>query len=374
MMNSSCKILFQLSICLFLAITPLFGEDAPYFSVGEIDVPDFMSAAQDFGAYAEKVKPGSSMLIAGGAMALSFKYPGFNLNSGIRVIGYADAKDPMKKSRYVVVATPSGAVELRDRFKSGSTTLFVRKLGDKVLLSDSIDFLNTIKALPPTPSLKTKMNPAVMERSPAIYLKSMPALFLSKAGNSLPSIKSLMSQYPIKGAHAAKVKGDPTKKSASESAMETFFRQCASIETRIYPSAKTLLLHFTVTPTSGSKFQSALKPFKGAISYDTLDEIVSKTIGDPEFRLTKKFNKAVSELSNETGGKVNAKSMIAALPKLQFSARDSLMMVEFNLPSDVLRTLLLDAGFIQKPQPPSSNTDSDSRRRTGSSRRGGQSK
>ena len=358
MRNLSRSVVCALFIIASGFASSIYGDGVPYFSIGEIDVPNFMSAAQDFGAYAEKVKPGSSMFLAGGAMALSIKFPGYDLNSGIRAIGYADPENPMKKSRYVVVATPSGSVELRE-IKSGSKTLFLRKLGGKVLLSDSIDFLNTFKSIPAAPSVTTDVNADVKGRTPAIYLKSMPALFLSKAGNSIPSIKSLISQCPIKGASLPKVKGDTSKKSASENAMETFFRQCETLETRIYPSAKTLLFHFTLTPTSGSKLQSALQPLKGDISYDKLDEIVSKTIDDPAFRLSKKFENAVSALSKEVGGKIDAKSVLASLPKLRFSALNSKMLVEYSLPPEVLRASLIEFGLLQKPQPPPSDADAD---------------
>ena len=345
------------------------GRDA-YFSIGEVCIPNFIGAVTDLGAYAEKVRPGTSMMLAGGAMALSFKYPGFNLNSGIRAIGYADSKDPLKKSHYAVILTPSGAVELQNRIKAGRTTLFVKKLDGKALLSDSMDFLNTFKSLPKSPKLSAEIDGISAGRKPVIYLKSNPAKFFAKAGDSLPSFKSLMSQCSAvnTGLLSVNAKGrGEDEKSATESAAETFFKQCDSVETRIYASAKTFILHFTLAPSPGSKFESAMKSLNGKMSYDVLDKVVSETLADPSFKLTEKFNKALDVLSKESQGKYDAKTILAALPKLQFSARNSRMLVEYRLPAEILRTALLDAGVLQKLEPhfdtPSSSEPKKSRRK-----------
>jgi hypothetical protein len=335
-------------LVLFAAGVRLKGDDKPYFPVGEIVVPGLMGTVNDFSAFAEKVKPGTSMMFAGGAMALSFKFPGFDFNSGIRVIGYADAKDPLKKSHYAVILTPSGAAELKDRVKVGKKTLFVKELNGKALLSDSMDFLNTFKALPKLPNLTSEIKGVSKNKKPALYIKSMPALFFQKAGDSLPSIKSLMAS--AHGSLSIDPNADASKKSASENAMEIFFKQCATIETRVYASQKALIVHFTLSPTPGSKFQAALKPLKGEMTTEVLDDVVSQTIGDPQFRLSKKFKKAIDLLSKEAGGKVDAKNIISKLPKLLFSAKDSRMLVEFDLSPDVLRTALLDGGVIQEPE------------------------
>ncbi|NOY74901.1 MAG: hypothetical protein GXP32_03810 [Kiritimatiellaeota bacterium] len=353
MKRASIRSIVFASSLLFIAALPSNADDkGTYFAIGELDVPNFMSAVTDLGAFAEKVTPGTSMMLAGGAMALSFKYPGFDLNSGIRAIGYANSEDPLKKSRYTVILTPSGAVDIKDRFKTGKTTLFVKKLDGKVLLSNSMDFLNTFKKLPASPKFTTEIKGVAKGRKPIIYIKSLPAHFFDKAGDLLPSLKSLISQYPIGNTTLptdAAASGDG-KKTASENATETFFRQCDSIETRVYASQTALILHFTLTPSAGSKFQAAMKPLKGEMTYDALDDLVSKVIGDPAFRLSAQFDKTVDSLSGETGDKVDAKTLLATLPKLQFSARDSRMLVEFKLPPEILRAVLLEAGLIQKPE------------------------
>lgn len=346
-------------LTVFVANFTTYGDEAGYFSVGEIDVPDFMGAVGDLGAYAEQVKPGASMFLAGGAMALSFKYPAFNLNSGIRAIGYANSKEPLKKSRYAVILSPSGAVKLKGKMKAGKTKLFIKKLDGKAMLSDSMDFLNTFKKVPVAPKFATVAN-GVPKKKPAIYLKSLPAKYFAKAGDSLPSMSDMMSQCPVAGMKPVIQKGASGKKSATENAMETFMKQCQSVETRVYASKKALLLHVTVSPTPGSKLQSALRPLKGVMSDDVLNDVVSKAIADPSFRLTDKFKKAIDSLSKEAGRGDDAKRALDMLPKLRFSASDSRMLISFKLPPKVLRAVLLKAGFIQEEQPEDSGDSDDS--------------
>jgi hypothetical protein len=362
MIHRSVKRSHLAFVILFLASFASHGGDVGYFSVGEMGVPNFMKAVGDLGAYAEQVKPGTSMLLAGGAMALSFKYPAFDLNSGVLAIGYADSKDPFSKSRYAVILTPSGAVKLKDRLKAGKTKLFVKELDGKAMLSDSIDFLNTFKKVPASPKFTTVAK-GVPKNQPAIYFRSLPAKYFAKAGDSIPSMSSMLSKSPVKGILSGMPKNASGKKSAAESNMQTFLKQCDAIETRIYASKKTLLLHVTVIPTPGSKLQEALKPLKGAMSDDVLNDIVSKTIGDPSFKLTEKFKKTVGAFSDEVGRGDDAQGVLEMLPKLQFTANDSRMLISFNLPPDVLRAVLLKSGFLQEEQPDDSDDgdgDSDS--------------
>jgi hypothetical protein len=203
------------------------------------------------------------------------------------------------------------------------------------------------------PSFKMNAGGAPPSRQPAFYFRMLPADYFAKAGSALPSIGEIISKYPVKTGTATSI-GDASENNVVDNAFGTFLKQCSSIEMRLYASASDLTFHITVAPTEKSKLQNSLTPLKGNISKDTLDEIVSETIGNPSFRLSERLDSAIRFIFSSLRHQSDADLMIETLPQFDLSVNCSRLMLCLKLSPEALRSALLRTGAIQEEKPAAS--------------------
>ena len=144
--------------------------------LGRVEMPSLTGFLNNVSPFMEKLSPGSSAKLILGATALAFApdFKDFDVTQPLALYIYAGQSEK-KTEPYTVIVVSKKTEKLPARMQITGQQLYTKTFGDKVMLSESQEILNSIPALPAP--LKTNDNQISASFHPAEYIKRFPQDF-----------------------------------------------------------------------------------------------------------------------------------------------------------------------------------------------------
>ena len=144
--------------------------------LGRVEMPSLTGFLSSASPFMEKISQGSSAKLILGATALAFApdYKDFDVTQPLAVYIYAGPSEKNNEP-YSVIVVSKKSEKLPPKMQITGQQLYTKTFGDKVMLSESQEILNSITAIPEP--LKTADNQISASFHPAEYIKKFPQDF-----------------------------------------------------------------------------------------------------------------------------------------------------------------------------------------------------
>jgi hypothetical protein len=237
--------------------------------IADAEVPDLKKTVQNAGVFAEKIMPGSQMMMVGGLIALNFdkRFASFDMNSALRFLVYGDTSDkPVLLPQVCGVADCKKQQRSPENIEIGGKEYFVGHIGDKIVISSSKQLIS---------ALNPADQPAVKDNSD-LTVDFSPSVYIRKCPGNVASVKTELEK---------RVPGKFRKNAAAViAAAEQILKQCRTINTKVEVCSSEIKFVVSVKPLDGTAFSDVLSGRKdGRMSLADLSAIGRKVSGNKVF-------------------------------------------------------------------------------------------
>ena len=317
----------------FVFICPFYKGNAEdkYLLIAEASVPALMESAQSIGKFSDKVAKGSSLLLAGGIIALSFKMHDINISSDIRILLYADSSGENPDPLIAFIVRPA-TNKTPSRIKFNHHKFPTKKIDDRFFIAESKELLDGVTTLP----LELNTNSAVM-------VKFYPERYFLDCGGTIAAFKAKLEKEFSKGRknHKKEVKGEIK-------VLESLLNQCETLTLNLNAAPNDLTLDLNVFPKKSTALYDTLQKNQGTLSQDDIVKLSDQVAKSEKFVITDEIKSALSFLLSRIFKNSDAAAITDQLCQFHISADKAKLNIGIGVTPKQAKDLLLAAGVLKK--------------------------
>ena len=317
------------TVALLLAFSIAAKGEGRYVVIAEAVIPSLNDSANSVSKFADKVSPGSSMIVAGGVIALTLQLRYVNITSDLRILIYGDSTGKDLSPRLAFIVKPSSH-KIPSRIKFNKYKFPVKKIGDRLFVAETKDLINDISALPSS-----------LDSDADISVRFYPQRYFTACGGSLAAFKAKIEKEFSKGRKNRKVVEDSRMKS-----VEKILKQCKTVDLFFNAASENLKLSLDVTPAPKTGLYAAFKKHQGTLQPEEVTDIAKEVAGDNNIKVTKQMESAISFILKRVFSKADTDSMASQICKLAISSDDGVMHFDLDVTSQQMRNVLITAKVI----------------------------
>ena len=318
------------TVTLLLTFSIALNAGSRYIVVAEAVVPALNDSANSVSKFADKVSPGSSMIIVGGVIALTFQMRYINIASDLRVVIYGDSTGKDSSPRLAFIVKPSSN-KIPSRINFNQYKFPVKKIGNRLFVAETKELLDDISTLPPA-----------IDSNSDISVRFYPERYLTSCGGSLVAFKAKIEKEFSKGRKNRTVVDDPRMKS-----VENILKQCKTLDLSFNASSEKFNLSLDVTPVPKSELSVAFKKQQGTLQPEDVTGIAKEVASDNNIKVTDQMESAISFILKRVFSKADTDSMASQICKLAVSSDNGVMNFNLDITSKQMREVLIAAKVIQ---------------------------
>lgn len=314
-----------LFIVLFSYNLSVFATDR-FVVIADAQVPDLMKSVQSVGVFAEKIMPGTQMLIVGSVIALNFNpdLAPFDMSSKLQLSAYGDKNNNGNLPVICGVAKYKKNHPLPKEIKLGKKNkLFVKPLHDMALIASSEHLLQ---------NLKNYQKTIASESDLVVYL--FPRRYIKECPGNVESLKSMLEKE-LKG-----------KSLLDSKELEKLLLECEKIVINVNAKSDVINMDLIVEPASGmelARFLNSKGP--GEIDSKELLELGRKISGNQSFSIKDGLNGIISRTLGKFFNKGHSKPF-EQLCDIKASHDKSNLSLRVSVSQVALHKALVSSGLI----------------------------
>jgi hypothetical protein len=325
----------KLKNIVFISIFVLFGSRVKagdrYVVIAEASIPALTESAQSISKFSDQVAQGSSLLLAGGIIALSFQMHDINISSDLRVLLYADSSGKNPDPLIAFIARPAPD-KTPSRIKFNHHKFPTKKIDDRFFIAESKELLDGVTTLPP----ELKTNSAVM-------VKFYPERYFSDCGGTIAAFKAKLEKEFSKGrkSHKKEMKGDIK-------VLESLLNQCETLTLNLNAAPNDLTLDLNIFPKESTPLSGILQKNQGTLSQDDIVKLSDQVAKSQNFVITDEIKSALSFLLSRIFKNSDTTAIAEKLCQFRISADKTKLNIGIGVTPKQAKTLLLATGVLKK--------------------------
>ncbi len=247
--------------------------------IGEAEAPDVLATSREFGMFAEKIVPGSQLIIMGAVVALSFdsRLSNFDISSRVRMSCHGDTADTAALPELALTSRRRGSKELPDQLRlwKKGPSFNARQTGKNIAISTSASLLEEFQEAAKMP-----------EEGDDLMVRLYPYTYLRRCPGNVPRLK----EY-IENALDARKGGWELPDS---DALEHMLRQFERLTLKVAADEAVVKMSINATGAKGSEFAALIAALPGnEIDSESIAQIVQHLSGNSSFDIAQVLDRAV---------------------------------------------------------------------------------
>lgn len=332
---------FTLVGLLFITDLAAASEDR-FIVIADAQVPDLMKSMQNVGVFAEKIMPGSQILITGSVIALNFNpdFASFDMASKLQVSAYGDTKNQEDLPVVCGVAGYKKNHPVPKIIKLGKKDkLFVKTLNDKALIASSEILLDNVKTFEKTAPAESDL---VICLFPDRYLKQCP-------GN-IAYLRNMLEK---------ELEQEGKKDVLDNQQLEKILKQCEKMEINVKAEPEYVNISLLIQPVKDLELARFIKTTDpGNIAAEKILKLGKSISGNQTFSASDGLNGIVSKLLGKFFNKGNSQPF-EQLCDIKASHDKTNLLLQANISQVALHKALIKSGLVKFPQGETSKINID---------------
>ena len=320
-----------LCLCAFFIYINRANAEEKYVVIAEATIPALTESCQSISKFSDQVAPGSSLLLAGGIIALSFQLHDVIISSELRVLLYADSSGRNPAPLIAFIANPAGS-KTPSKIKFNKFKFPSKKIGNKLFIAENKALLKAITTLPP--ELKTDA---------AVLVKLYPEKYFTDCNGTIAAFKAKLEQEFSKGR-----KNKKTKISRDMVKLESLLNQCQTINLTFNADNNVMDLDLSIFPKSATAMSETLQKFQGNLSEKDLINLSDKVANSQDFILTDEIKNSLSFLLSRVFENSDTDSIAEKLCKFNISSDKSKLNLNIAVTAKQAKDILTATGVLKK--------------------------
>ncbi len=318
-------------LCTLLLYTNRVHAEDHYVIIAEATIPALTESAQSISKFSDQVSQGSSILLAGGIIALSFQLNDVIISSELRILLYADSSGKNPAPLIAFIANPSGS-KTPSRIKFNKFKFPSKKIGNKLFIAENASLLNAITTIPP--ELKTDS---------AVLVKLYPEKYFTDCKGTVAAFTAKIEQEFSKG--RKKKEEQPSKDMKT---IESLLKQCQTISLTLDAASDVMALDLSILPKPETAMAKTLQTVQGKLSEQDIVNLSEKMTNSQDFIITNEIKNALSFLLSRIFENSDTDSIAEKLCKFKISADNSKLNLNIAVTPKQAKDILITTGVLRQ--------------------------
>ena len=318
-------------LALLFTVPGRLHAEENYTVIAEATIPGLIESAQSISRFSDQVSPGSSLILAGGVIALSFQLHDIILSSDLRILLYADSSGKNPAPLIAFIANPAGS-KTTSKIKFNKFNFPSKKIGDKIFIAENSNLLNAIKALPP--ELKTDKD---------LIIKIYPEKYITLCKGTIPAFQAKMEQEFSKGRKPKKIKQSKDLKN-----LESLINQYETVTIKFEADSELMDLNLSILPKPSSVMAETLQNINGPLSQKDIIDLSKKVAKSQNALITDEIVNALSFILSKIFDNSNTDLIAQKLCKFNISSDRSELNLNIAITPQQAKEILSLTGVIKK--------------------------
>lgn len=307
----------------------LRAEDK-FVVIADASIPALNDSAHDICRFSDKVSSGSSMIVTGGVIALTFSVKEVSLTSDLRILLYADSTTENPTPQIAFIAKPIRNIP--DKVKFNKHKFPCKAIGDRLFIAETVELLNAVQKIPP----KDKS-------SSDVTVKLFPEKYFNDCSGTVEAFKAKIEKEFSKG---RKDKNVELKGEIKE--IENLLKQCRKLDLVLNSTADNMTLDLIILPEKKSEIEKLLKSHNGTLNQKDLLEMTEKAAGSQNIKITDEIKSALSFILSRIFTESDTDAIAEKLCQFKISSEDNKLIIGLSITPQQAKDILTSTGVLNK--------------------------
>jgi len=304
-----------------------------YTVIAEASIPALTRSAQSLSKFADKVSKGSSMLIAGGVIALAFQIHDADITSGVRIFLFSDVSGKNPTPLIAFAVKPAGN-KVPDKIKFNKYKFPIKKIGTILFVAETESLLNAVKEIPPQPNTESDL-----------FVRLYPEKYFKQCHGTLEAFKSKIDQELSKGR-----KKKTTTLNGDIKALQGTIEQCRLLDISVKTATDRLTAEMAVTPVPGTAMAKIISSNKGKLSQKDIINLAGDIAGTQNFVITDEIKSSIAFLLGKIFSDSDTAAMAEKLCRFSMDSTGSKLNISASVTPEQTKEALSIAGALKDTQ------------------------